>query len=91
MENSVSFEGKIVEINDKLNYYIILQTIYNNSIYLFGNELIDEETPSENVAILKVINQPDGLGVVFENDENLQQELFEIFTKKLEETEAIDE
>lgn len=90
MNNDASFEGKVVEVNDKLNYYIIVQTFYNNSIYLFGNELIDEETPSENVAILKVVNQPDGLGVVFENDETIQQELLKIFSKKLEEVETED-
>ena len=90
MENAASFEGKIVEINDKLNYYILTQTVFNNTIYLFGNELIDEETPSENVAILKVVNQPDGLGIAFENDENIQQELLPIFSKQLEETETID-
>ena len=91
MENSASFEGKIVEINDKLNYYILAQTLFNNTIYLFGNELIDEDTPSENVAILKVINQPDSLGIAYENDENIQQELLPIFSKILVETETIDE
>ena len=90
MENAASFEGKIVEINDKLNYYIITQTLFNNTIYLFGNELIDDETPSENVAILKVINQPDGLGIAYENDEAIQQQLLEIFSKQLEEMETID-
>ena len=90
MENNDLFEGKIVEINNNLNYYIIKQTIYNNTIYLFGNELIDDETPSENVAILKVENNPNGLFVRYENDEKIQQVLFEIFSKLLEETETID-
>ena len=85
------FEGKIVEINDKINYYIIKQTMYNNSIYLFGNELAeDEETPTENVAILKVENKPDGLFVRYENDEAVQQELFQIFSKLLDEIETED-
>ena len=90
MNSNELFEGKIVELNDKLNYYIIKQTIYNNSIYLFGNELIEEETPSENVAILKVENKPEGLFIRYENDENIQQELLGIFSKLLEETETID-
>ena len=90
MEDNNMFEGKVVEINDTLNYYIIKQTIYNNTIYLFGNELADEETPTENVAILKVVNQPDGLGVTYEDDEATQQELLQIFSQLLEETETED-
>jgi len=85
-----SFEDKVVEINDNINYYIIKQTIYNGQLYLFGNELIDEDTPSENVAILKVINNSDGLGVTYENDENIQRELLAIFSKLLDETETTD-
>ena len=87
---SNSFEDKVVEINDNINYYIIKQTIYNGQLYLFGNELIDEDTPSENVAILKVINNSDGLGVTYENDENIQRELLAIFSKLLDETETTD-
>ena len=90
MEDETLFEGKVVEINDKLNYYIIKQTIYNDSIYLFGNELIDDETPSENVAILKVENKPEGLFVRYENDENLQQALLAIFSEMLKNTETED-
>ena len=90
MDNAGLFEGKIVEINDKLNYYVIKQTLYNNIIYLLGNEMIDDETPSEDLAILKVVNQPNGLGVSFENDENIQQELLKIFDQLLEEMETED-
>lgn len=84
------FENKVIEINDKLNYFIIKQTIYNDQMYLFGNELIDDDTPSENVAILKVVNGSDGLGITYEDDENLQKELLNIFSNLLEETETVD-
>ena len=85
MENKELFEGKTVEINNKINYYIVKQTIYNNNIYLFGNELIDEDTPSDDYAILRVENKPDGIFVQYENDEKIQQELLQIFSNLLEE------
>ena len=84
------FEDKVIEIKDNLNYYILKQTVYNGQIYLFGNELIDEDTPSENMAILKVVNNANGLGVTYENDENLQKELLGIFSKLLDEVETED-
>ena len=65
------FDDKIVEVNDKDNYYVIKQTMFNNSIYLFTNLMEDEETPSEEYYVLRVENNGEKLDAKHENTNQL--------------------
>lgn len=79
MKRETSFEEKVIEVNDKDNYYVVKETIYAGKIYLFANKLVDEETPSEEMAILRVDNESDGLYVAVETDENKLKDIIKIF------------
>ena len=77
------FEDKIVEVNDKDNYYVIKQTMYNNNIYLFTNLMKDEETPGEEYFVLRVENDGERLKMVVETDAAILAELTKIFDDAL--------
>ena len=78
------FEDKIVEVNDKDNYYVIKQTMYNNNIYLFTNLMKDEETPGEEYFVLRVENDGERLKMVVETDAAILAELTKIFDAALD-------
>lgn len=85
MNSGASFEDKVFEVDNKNNYYVLKQTLYDNKIYLFANKLKDEETPSEEMAILRVDNEEDGLYVVHETDESKLKDLIVIFQQLITE------
>lgn len=85
MKRETSFEEKIIEVNDVDNYYVLKETIFNGKIYLMANKLIDEETPSQEMAILRVDNEPDGLYVSLEKDAEVLSNVAKIFQSLLSE------
>lgn len=85
MKRETSFEDKVIEVNNVDNYYVIKETIFNGKIYLMANKLVDEETPSEEIAILRVDNESDGLYVTLENDKEILSSVAQIFQKLLSE------
>ncbi|MBO5095459.1 MAG: DUF1292 domain-containing protein [Bacilli bacterium] len=74
------FEEKVIEVGENTKYYVLKQLIYNNKMYLFANELVDEETPSEVMAILRVDTNENNVLITLENDENLINELLKKFS-----------
>lgn len=74
-----SFEERIVEIDNGKKYYVIKQLISDNNIYLLANLLVDEDTPSEEFSIIKVINFEDGLKLKIEDDEEQLPKLLDKF------------
>ena len=78
-----SFEEKVVELDNNTNYYVIKQIISNGDIYLLANLLKDEETPSEDFSILKVINADKGLKMVLEEDEQKLEVLLQKFSEEI--------
>lgn len=83
MEELNLFEEKIIEVGGKTEYYILKQIIHNGKMYLFGNELADEDTPTENMAILKVEPVEDDVLISLESDESLINELLVKFSELL--------
>ena len=84
MENNSLFEEKVIEVGDNTLYYVVKQTLYNGKIYLFANELKDENTPTEYMAILRVDNNDDQIIIAMEKDDNIINPLIEIFSNLLE-------
>ncbi len=84
MENNSLFEEKVIEVGDNTLYYVVKQTLYNGKIYLFANELKDENTPTEYMAILRVDNNDDKIIIAMEKDDNIINPLIEIFSNLLE-------
>lgn len=84
MENNSLFEEKVIEVGDNTLYYVVKQTLYNGKIYLFANELKDENTPTEYMAILRVDNNDDKIIIALEKDDNIINPLIEIFSNLLE-------
>lgn len=84
MENNSLFEEKVIEVGDNTLYYVVKQTLYNGKIYLFANELKDENTPTEYMAILRVDNNDDKIIIAMEKDDNVINPLIEIFSNLLE-------
>lgn len=84
MENNSLFEEKVIEVGDNALYYVVKQTLYNGKIYLFANELKDENTPTEYMAILRVDNNDDKIIIAMEKDDNIINPLIEIFSNLLE-------
>ncbi len=78
------FEDKVVEVDNKENYYVIKQLVYNNNIYLLTNMLIDEENLSEDFYIIKVLQVGDNLKMIIEQDENTLNTLKQKFAEALE-------
>ena len=78
------FEEKIVEVDNKENYYVIKQTMYEGTIYLLTDMLIDDDTPSEGYYILRVDQDGDKLKMVVLRDEPTLSTLKEIFAKSLQ-------
>lgn len=78
-----NYEDTIIELNGNKNFYVIKQSRFNDILYLFANELKDEDTPSENYAILKVNNQSGTTMIEAEKDPMLLEQLTEIFSNKL--------
>lgn len=74
------FEEKVIAVGENTKYYVLKQTIYNNKMYLFANELVDEETPSEVMAILRVDTNENSVLITLEKDENLINELLKKFS-----------
>ena len=70
----------IFEMDGK-DYLTVDKTNYNGSVYYFINELISENEPSTKFLIYKEEND----GLVDETDEKIIGELFEIFSKSLNE------
>lgn len=81
MTNLNLFEEKIINVGEKTKYYVIKQTVYKENLYLLANELIDEETPSDTIAILRVDNKEDDLMIALEKDEKILNELLNIFSE----------
>ncbi len=77
------FEEKIVEVDNKENYYVIKQTMYEGSIYLLTNMLVDDDTPSDDYYILRVDQDGDKLKMIVIKDEPILTTLKEIFAKSL--------
>lgn len=84
MENNSLFEEKVIEVGDNTLYYVVKQTLFNGKIYLFANELKDENTPTEYMAILRVDNNDDKIIISMEKDDNIINPLIEIFSNLLE-------
>lgn len=80
METNNLFEEKIVEVENEKKYYIIKQILYKDDLYLMANELIDEETPGEEIAILKVDNSQNALSFSLEKNDIILKELLEQFS-----------
>lgn len=83
MEENKLFEEQVIKVGDDTQYYVLKQTIYNGQIYLFANELKDEETPSDTMAILKVDNSTSQINIVIERDKKVLVDLIRIFDKLL--------
>lgn len=77
MENL--FEEKIIEVASGTKYVVIKQTIYDNKVYLLANELIDEETPSDTMAILRVDTKEENVLISLERDNVILNELSKRF------------
>ena len=74
------FTCALTDLEKNTKYYVLKQLIYNNKMYLFANELVDEETPSEVMAILRVDTNENNVLITLENDENLINELLKKFS-----------
>lgn len=81
MENI--FEEKVIELKDNTKYCVIKQTIYNDKIYLLANELVDDETPSDTLAILRVDTTEDKMLFTLEGNQTIVNELLNIFAELL--------
>lgn len=77
------FEEKVIEVGENTKYYVIKQTIYNNQMYLFANELIDEENPSDTLAILRVDTNDESVLITLEKDEKVLDELLKKFSEMI--------
>ena len=75
------FEEKVIKVGENTKYYILKQTIYNNKVYLFANELIDDDTPSDILAILRVDTNDENVLITIEKDEKTLEELLKQFSK----------
>lgn len=80
MADSNLFEEKVIEVGENTKYYVLKQTIYNNKMYLFANELVDEETPSDTLAILRVDTNDENVLISLEKDEKVLGELLKMFS-----------
>lgn len=80
MEKNGIFEEKIIEVENGKKYYVIKQLLHNNILYLLVNELENEETPSDTIAILKVSSNVDGVIFTLEKDEIILKELLQKFS-----------
>ena len=77
------FEEKVVEVQNGTQYAVLKQTIYNDKMYLFANELVDEETPSDTMAILRVDVDGENVTVTLEKDEKTINVLLNQFSEML--------
>ena len=78
------FEDKIVEVDDKENYCVIKQVLYNNAIYLLTNMLVDDENLSDDYYILRVDQAGDALKMVVVTEEPLLSTIKAEFAKELD-------
>ena len=78
------FEEKIIEINDKDNYYVLRQVIFNGILYLVANELDGEDNPTDVIAVLRVENSGDDMSVFLEKDDAIVAEVLKLADKEFD-------
>ncbi len=78
-----SFEEKIIELDNKDNYFVLKQLINDGSLFLLTNKLLDEETPTDDFVILKIINEKEKLKMTIVEDEQTLDVLLKRFSQIL--------